>query len=64
MTEAFFQIPHHLREIYPHVYEQLERYYKQDPIQRRPPVAHLQICTNASGPELSKDLSRRPPALG
>ena len=41
MTEAFFQIPHHLREIYPHVYDQLQRYYKQDPIERRPPVAHL-----------------------
>ena len=41
MTEAFFQIPHHLREVYPRVYEQLQRYYKQDPMHRRAPVAHL-----------------------
>jgi len=35
MTEAFFQIPHRVQQVYPAVYEQLALYYRQDPAQRR-----------------------------
>jgi Mlc titration factor MtfA (ptsG expression regulator) len=34
LSEAFFEMPDVLREDYPAVYEQLQRYYKQDPLKR------------------------------
>ncbi len=37
-TEAFFEVPHALRESYPATYEQLARFYRQDPASRLPPV--------------------------
>lgn len=33
-SEAFFEIPHTVRQHYPQVYEQLALYYRQDPIRR------------------------------
>lgn len=34
LSEAFFEMPDVLQEDYPAVYEQLKRYYKQDPLKR------------------------------
>ncbi len=34
MSEAFFEIPHAVRDLYPGVYHQLQLFYRQDPIQR------------------------------
>ncbi|MCU0917914.1 MAG: zinc-dependent peptidase, partial [Planctomycetes bacterium] len=30
-TECFFEIPQDLREAYPKLYEELKRFYQQDP---------------------------------
>lgn len=35
-SEAFFELPHLLREVYPAVYEQLLAFYRQDPASRLP----------------------------
>ena len=34
MSEAFFESPQHLRESYPDVYDQMARFYRQDPAAR------------------------------
>lgn len=34
MTEAFFQVPGRVRQVYPQVYAQLALYYRQDPAGR------------------------------
>lgn len=34
-VEAFFEIPHRLKRCYAEVYEQLRRYFRQDPVLRR-----------------------------
>lgn len=41
ISEAFFDIPHELNADFPRVYEQLSLFYKQDPMQRMPPL-HLE----------------------
>ncbi|MDA0789320.1 MAG: zinc-dependent peptidase, partial [Proteobacteria bacterium] len=33
-SEAFFETPRPLRRVYPAVYEQLHRFYRQDPAER------------------------------
>lgn len=37
LSEAFFERPHALRSAYPAAYEQLRRFYRQDPTARLPP---------------------------
>lgn len=34
MSEAFFEIPHAVKNLYPAVYDQLRRFYRQDPAAR------------------------------
>lgn len=36
LSEAFFELPHTVREVYPEVYEQLAAFYRQDPAARLP----------------------------
>jgi Mlc titration factor MtfA (ptsG expression regulator) len=40
LSEYFFELPHLLVAEYPAVYEQMRRFYRQDPIQRLEPVSH------------------------
>jgi Mlc titration factor MtfA (ptsG expression regulator) len=41
LTEAFFEMPDVLHDDYPAVYEQMKRYYKQDPLKRLESVNDL-----------------------
>jgi Mlc titration factor MtfA (ptsG expression regulator) len=38
VSELFFELPHHLRAAYPHVYTELAGFYRQDPALRLRPV--------------------------
>ncbi|MDD5218949.1 MAG: zinc-dependent peptidase [Candidatus Bipolaricaulis sp.] len=38
VTESFFQRPHELRQTHPKLYEELERFYRQDPASTLPPA--------------------------